>query len=87
MWLLKGTRIQSKNIYLNYCPYVYINFSVHTPLRRAEVCNTAVKNPVGKVKADSQKTMGGRAVVAHFSNWSTLATKSLVHEAKGFIEG
>ena len=25
----------------------------------AEVCSTAVRKPVGKVKADSQNTMGG----------------------------
>jgi hypothetical protein len=34
----------------------------------AEVWRTAVRKPVGKVKADSQKTMGGWVVVAHFSN-------------------
>ena len=53
----------------------------------AEVCSTAVRKPVGNVKADIQNTHGGRAVVAHLANCSTLWTRSRVHEAKGFIEG
>lgn len=53
----------------------------------ADVCRTAVRKPVGKVKADIQKIVGGWAVTAHLASCSTLATKSLVQEPKGFIDG
>ena len=62
-------------------------FLLLTLFALADVCNTAVKNPVGKVNADSQKMLGGCAVVAHFSKCSTLITKSLVQAASGFSEG
>ena len=47
----------------------------------------AVRNPVGKVKADIQKTFGGWSVEAHFVNISILWTKSRVQDANGFDEG
>jgi len=58
-----------------------------TVLSLAEVWSTAVRKPVGNVKADSQKIMGGWADVAHFSNCSTRSTRSRVHDASGFIDG
>ena len=33
--------------------------SVHTLFFLAEVCSTAVRNPVGKVNPESQKSTGG----------------------------
>ena len=53
----------------------------------AAVCSTAVRKPVGNVKLESQNTIGGWAVVAHFSNCSTRSTKSRVHDASGFMLG
>ena len=55
--------------------------STEIELALAAVCSTAVRKPVGKVKADIQNTIGWCAVVAHFSNWSTRATRSRVHAA------
>lgn len=53
----------------------------------AHVCNTAVRKPVGKVKADNQNMIGWCAVVAHLSNWSTLCTRSRVQAARGLLDG
>ena len=58
-----------------------------TVLSLADVCRTAVRNPVGNVKADSQKIIGGWEEAAHFSNCSTRSTRSRVHDASGFIDG
>ena len=46
-----------------------------------------MRNPVGKVNADIQKTFGGCKVDAHFVNISILWTKSRVQDANGFDEG
>lgn len=54
---------------------------------RADDCSTAVRKPVGKVKPESQKRMGGRAVSAQRENCSTRWHRSLVHDAKGFRDG
>ena len=61
--------------------------STETLLRRAEVCSTAVRKPVGNVKPDIQKIDGGWAVVAHFSSCSTRTTRSRVQAASGFRDG
>lgn len=53
----------------------------------ADVCNTAVKNPVGKVKPDIQNMIGWCAVLAHFANWSTRWTKSRVQLANALLDG
>ena len=53
---------------------------------RADVCNTAVKKLVGKVKPDNQKRVGGWAVMAHLLNCSTRVTRSLVQAANGFCD-
>ena len=53
----------------------------------AAVCRTAVRNPVGKVKPESQKRTGGWVVVAHVENWPTLCMRSCVQEQRGFCEG
>ena len=58
-----------------------------TLFKRAEVWSTAVRKPVGNVKADIQKMVGGWAVMAHFSNCSTRCTRSRVQAARGFREG
>lgn len=42
---------------------------------------------MGNVNPDIQKMVGGWAVRAHFSNCSTLCTRSLVQAARGFSEG
>ena len=47
----------------------------------------AVRNPVGNVNADIQKTFGGCKVDAHFVNISILWTKSRVQDANGLDEG
>ena len=67
--------------------FVEKNIFSLTLLSRADCCSTAVRKPVGNVNPDSQNTMGGCAVVAHFSNCSIRATRSRVQEASGFMEG
>jgi len=47
-------------------------------------CKTAVKNPVGKVNPESQNFTGGDKVVCQVVNWSTLWTKSRLHDPNGF---
>lgn len=44
--------------------YEHVSAFVLTLFCRAEDCSTAVRKPVGKVKPESQKRMGGRAVSA-----------------------
>ena len=58
-----------------------------TLYRRADVCKTAVKNPVGNVKPDIQNIFGAWAVSDHLASCSILDIKSLVHAAKGFNDG
>lgn len=53
---------------------------------RAADCSTAVRKPVGNVKALSQKIFGGCAASAHCAKWSTRATRSRAHDANGFID-
>ena len=62
-------------------------YSGPTLFRRAAFCNTAVRKPVGKVNPDSQKSTGGWVLSAHLENCSTLWTRSLVHDPRGFMEG
>lgn len=52
----------------------------------AEVCSTAVKKPVGKVKAASQNSVGGFKVLAQVEKCSIRRTKSRDQEAKGFSD-
>lgn len=60
---------------------------LHTLFILADVCSTAVRKPVGKVKPDIQKMVGGWAVSAHLASWSTRITRSLVQAASGFRDG
>ena len=46
-----------------------------------------MRNPVGKVKPESQKRTGGCVVVAHVENWSTRCIKSRVHDPSDFRDG
>lgn len=67
--------------------YEHLSVFVLTLFCRAEDCSTAVRKPVGKVKPESQKRTGGRAVSAQRANCSTRWHRSLVHDAKGFRDG
>lgn len=60
---------------------------VHTLFFLAAICNTAVRNPVGKVNPDSQNSTGGWVVVAQVAICSTLCTRSRVHAPRGFKDG
>mmetsp|Transcript_36313 Transcript_36313/g.56742 ORF Transcript_36313/g.56742 Transcript_36313/m.56742 type:complete len:212 (-) Transcript_36313:353-988(-) len=60
--------------------------SMETLFFRAEVCKTAVRNPVGKVKKPMLYTTGYVPSVQSDS-CLILSTKSRDHAAKGFIEG
>ncbi|TNN76760.1 hypothetical protein EYF80_013009 [Liparis tanakae] len=54
---------------------------------RADDCSTAVRNPLGNVKLESQNRLGGWAVSAQRANSLTRRQRSLVHAARGFSEG
>lgn len=54
---------------------------------RAWDCSTAVRKPLGKVKPESQNSLGGWVVSAHSWNWLTRWPRSLVHAARGFSDG
>jgi hypothetical protein len=57
-----------------------------TPLRRADVCNNAVKKPVGYVNPDSQNTFG-ISDATHVRIWSQRSIKSRIQDPNGFWEG
>lgn len=65
----------------------HVRVSIEISAERAEVCKTAVKNPVGNVKADNQNKMGGLTVSAHTLKCSIRRPRSLVHEPRSFNEG
>lgn len=61
--------------------------SIDIPCDRADVWSTAVKKPVGKVKAASQKSVGGLIVSAQVLKCSILKQRSRVHDPNNFNEG
>lgn len=60
---------------------------VLTPFVLEDCWSTAVRKAVGYVNPDSQKILGGWAVVAQVASCSTLIIRSFVQDASGFMEG
>lgn len=63
------------------------NESIDTFQSLAEVCSTAVRNPVGNVYAASQKSNGGWVVRAQLAKYSTRLIRSLVQAPSSFKDG